>query len=97
MINWYCTCPTTSPIAQLIRRVADNDIESHLENLLGVGGVDELVSVAFERRVAVVSVQVGAAPLTALALPLVDHALENDVAVGRVKTLAHRVFAVRLF
>lgn len=60
-----------------------------------VFGVNELVGVAFERGVAVVFVQTRAAIFTAFAFPLVNHALENDVAFGRVEGGANRVFAVR--
>ena len=54
VVNWFCA-GGIPPIFQLIWRIADDDIEVHVENLLRLECVDEFVGVAFQGGVSVIA------------------------------------------
>ena len=93
MVYRNSTCGITT-IIQLIRWIAYNDVELHLEILLWLCGVDELVGVAFKLVASVVLLLGRAAELALAVHPSVLDWLEPDVAVDCVE-VSHGVVSVR--
>ena len=97
MIDRDSACLCTA-IAQLIRRVAYNDIEFHIgEYGFGILGVDKFVGVAFKRVVSVVYLPARPAIAASAVLPGVFRRPEADISIRIVKGRANRIGPVRLF
>ena len=97
MIDRDSACLCTA-IAQLIRRVAYNDIEFHIgEYGFGILGVDKFVGVALQCVVAVVYLPARPALAASAVLPGVFRRPEADISIRIVKGRANRIGPVRLF
>ena len=81
-------------VAQLIRRVADNDIKLHGEDLFKGFCVNELIRVGFQFRAPCVILLVRATKPTASVSPCVLNAREANIAVWVFEILANGVSAV---
>src|SRR6202051_2076551 len=82
------------PIAQLIRRIADNDIEFHVENVLRLVGVDELIGVGFQFATPVKLFLAYSAKSTSSMFPSMLNSIKADIALPVGECGADGVFPV---
>src|SRR5271165_6702363 len=82
------------PIAQLIGRIADDDIEFHVKNLLWRICVNEGIGMAFQFAAPVVVLLVGSAIPATTIFPGVLNALEADIALRVVKYLTDGILSI---
>ena len=93
VVDGNITGPTIR--THLIWRIADNDVESHIEDVLWFVCVKELVSMGFQIGATLVCFLTGSAvPATAIS-PGVFHSSETDVTFEVVKGFADRILPVR--
>ena len=78
----------------MIRRIADNDIEFHVEDLLQRFGVYELIGVALQFLAAVILIFAGATKHATTVLPSVLNTPEMDIALRVVEGLADGILPV---
>ena len=81
-------------IAQLIRRIADNDIEFHVEAVLWFVGMNEGVGVAFQLGPSLIALLAGSTVDATPISPGVLHAPEPNISVGVVEGLADGILPV---
>ena len=78
----------------MLGRVADDDIEFHLEYLLWLFRVDEAVGVAFQLFATLVIFLTGTAEYTMGVFPSVRNALKKYIAGFVLKAAAYRIFPI---
>src|ERR1035441_5861265 len=83
------------PIAHLVRRIADDDIEFHVEGFLWPVGMNEGVGVAFQLGPALIALLIRSAVNAMPVLPSVLYPPEADIPFGIVKGIADRILSVR--
>ena len=81
----------------MIRRIADNDIEFHVEYLLRFFGMDKFIGVSFQFLAPVVILLACAAKHAMTIFPSMFYALETDIALGFVESFADGILPVGRF
>src|SRR5260370_6147263 len=81
-------------IAQLVRGIANYDVELHIEDLLRLVGVNKSVGVTFEFAAPFVVLLAGSAVRTTAILPCMLHSPESDVAFRVIEGFAHGILPV---
>ena len=95
LINWSRTLAEPT-VAELIRRVTDNNVELHVKDPLGMIGMNEFVSVTFQPATTVILVSFSTAVHAFVACPHVFNGLIMNVSIWRIERVINGVFAVRL-
>ena len=89
------SCAFSEPaVAQLVRRVADDDIEFHVEDFLRLVGVNKGVGVALQFVAPLVIPLIGPAVHATAILPGMFHALKMDVTFRAVERFAGGILPV---
>src|ERR1022692_233480 len=83
-----------TPIAQLIRWIADDDIEFHVEDFLWLVGMNEGVGVTLQLGPSLIALLIRSAVRATPALPGVLHPPEADISFGIIEGLADGILSV---